>query len=47
MPEIGQLLTWLATNNGAHRKIIAQFTVPPLSNAYNVWARANPSLIGP
>jgi hypothetical protein len=44
---LGQLLTWLATNNGAHRKIIGQFTVPPLSNAYQTWARANASLIGP
>jgi hypothetical protein len=43
---LGQLLTWLATNNNAKRKIIGQFTVPPLSNAYNDWARANQSLIG-
>jgi hypothetical protein len=44
---LGQFLTWIATNNGAHRKIIGQFTVPPLSNAYNAWARSNPALVGP
>jgi hypothetical protein len=42
-----QLLTWLATNNNAHRKIIGQFAVPPLSNAYAQWARDNKALVGP
>jgi hypothetical protein len=42
-----QLMTWLATNNGAHRKIIGQFTVPPLMNAWTLWSRDNKSLVGP
>lgn len=40
----GDLFTFLATNNGAHRPIYANFTDGGLINDFNTWARAHPDL---
>jgi hypothetical protein len=41
-----EFLTWLATNNGAHRPLQARFVVhSDLMNGFNDWAAANPDLV--
>jgi hypothetical protein len=43
--RLGDFLTWLATNNGAHRPVSSWFAVSSgLYNGYVTWARANPEL---
>ena len=37
--------TWLATNNGATRKLSARLGLPTMVNIWNLWARDNPDLV--
>jgi hypothetical protein len=39
---IAEFFTWLATNNGASRRVTANLTFPALLNIWNIWAHANP-----
>ena len=43
---LAEFFTWLATNNGANRKVSTWFTFPRVANAWNIWARENPDLVG-
>ena len=39
-------LTWLATNNGARRRLTVDITGPGLLDEWHDWARFNPDLVG-
>lgn len=41
-----ELLTWLATNNGATRLVTADVTFPVLVNDWNAWKREHPAWVG-
>jgi hypothetical protein len=52
VPDVwrGQLIdffTWLATNNGAQRKVRANFRSGRLKTAMEQWGQQNPSLFNP
>ena len=42
--EFSEFLTWLATNNGASRKLGSGLLSPALANHYQQWAALNPDL---
>ena len=39
-----EILSWLATNNGAHRPVYANFANRGLNASWNGWKLANPAL---
>jgi hypothetical protein len=44
--SLAEFLTWLATNNGAHRPLQARFGLSPnLMNGFAAWANHNPDLV--
>jgi hypothetical protein len=42
--SVAGLFTYLATNNGAHRKLWPEFMDPTLNGFYNQWREGNPDL---
>jgi len=44
--SFAEFLTWLATNNGAHRPLEGRFRLATdLYNGWTAWAQANPDLV--
>jgi hypothetical protein len=42
--NVADFLTWMATNNGAQRKVRANFTDPTLTNVMYEWGKRNEAL---
>jgi hypothetical protein len=45
--SIAEMLTWIATNNGAQRQIYGDFNSTVVAIGWNQWAANNPTLVLP